>query len=180
MKPIVDNIVVQESKNLYKWATIFNRLQRNFFIEEVKLRREKQIEDFVLLNGFKRIKMVTDTDILASIKNKEVRSSVESDLVIITDQKFSRYPCPVLIQKIEWYLTRCPNLYLCLNRHYINIDNSYHDTELDANFNLAITQWLKKNLTNTTIIDLSLDYIDYGQAFTWAIPDRQYFITKHD
>ena len=180
MIPRVNNIIVQESKNLYKWARIFNRLQRNFFIEDLKLRREKQIEDFVLLNEFHRIKFVIDTDVLSAIKNREVPTSVESDLVIITDQKFSRYPCLFLLEKIKWYLNRCPNLYLCLNRHYINIDNSYHDTELDANFNLAITQWFKKNLTNITVIDMSLDYVDYGQAFTWAVPDRHYFLTKHD
>ena len=98
MKPIVDNIVVQESKNLYKWAKTFNRLQRNFFTEEPKLRREKQIEDFILLNEFKKIKFVRDTDVLDSVQNLAVLSSVESDLVVITDQKFSRYPCPIIIE----------------------------------------------------------------------------------
>jgi hypothetical protein len=173
------NIIIQESKNLYKWAKIFNRLQRNFFTEDIKLRREKQIEDFVFLNEFNKIKFVIDTDVLTSIKKYEVASSVESDLIIITDQKFSRYPCSVIIEKINWYLERCPCVYLCLNRHYINIDNSYHDFNLDANFNLAITQWLKKSLTHADIIDLSLDYLDCGHAFTWAIPDRHYFIKRH-
>ena len=117
MVPKVDNIIVQESKNLYKWARVFNRLQRNFFTEEIKLRREKQIEDFVLLNEFDKITLVTDTDVLTSIKKYEVDANVDSDLVIITDQKFSRYPCPAMIEKINWYLERCPCLYLCLNRH---------------------------------------------------------------
>jgi len=179
MKPIVDNIVVQESKNLYKWAKTFNRLQRNFFTEEPKLRREKQIEDFILLNEFKKIKFVRDTDVLDSVQNLAVLSSVESDLVVITDQKFSRYPCPIIIEKINWYLERCTCLYLCLNRHYINIDDSYHDFNLDSNFNLAITQWLKKSLGSADVLDLSIDYIDYGHAFTWAIPDRHYFIKRH-
>ena len=163
MVPKVDNIIVQESKNLYKWARVFNRLQRNFFTEEIKLRREKQIEDFVLLNEFDKITLVTDTDVF----------------VIITDQKFRRYPCPYMIEKINWYLERCKCLYLCLNRHYVNIDNSYHDYTLDSNFNLAITQWLKKSLGNSSVIDLSIDYLDCGHAFTWAIPDRHYFIKRH-
>jgi len=179
MVPKVDNIIVQESKNLYKWARVFNRLQRNFFTEEIKLRREKQIEDFVLLNEFDKITLVTDTDVLTSIKKYEVDANVDSDLVIITDQKFSRYPCPAMIEKINWYLERCPCLYLCLNRHYVNIDNSYHDYTLDSNFNLAITQWLKKSLGNSSVIDLSIDYLDCGHAFTWAIPDRHYFIKRH-
>ena len=73
-------------------------------------------------------------------------------------------------------LDRCP-LYLCLNRCYVNIDDSYHDTTLDSNFTLAITQLLKKSL-DADITDLSLNYVDYGNAFTWAVPDRHYFIRK--
>jgi hypothetical protein len=159
---------------------VFNRLQRNFFIENIKIRREQQIEDFIVLNEFKKVKFITDTDVLTDIQDRLNSTSAKFDLIVITDQKFSRYPCPVLIEKIKWYLTDCANLYLCLNRHYINIDNSYHDYTLDSNFNLAITQWLKKNLVDITIVDMSLDYVEYGQAFTWVIPDRHYFITRHD
>ena len=86
-----------------------------------------------------------------------------------------------MIELIKKQLDKCPNLYLCLNRHYVNIDNSYHDTTLDKNFTVAITQWLKKNLPGYDIVDLSLDYVDYGRHFTWAVPDRHYFIRKlHD
>ena len=49
-------LIVQPTRSLYRWSKIFNRLQRNFFIEETKLRREKQIEDFITLNGFKKVK----------------------------------------------------------------------------------------------------------------------------
>jgi hypothetical protein len=173
-------IVIDPSRPLYKWAKTFSRVQRNFFIEEVRLRREKQIEDFIVLNEFSNIKFVTDTDVFNTLNSAitKVNKLIDADLVVITDQKFSRYPCPVIIEKIEEYLDKCPNLYLCLNRHYINIDNSYHDTTLDDNFCLAITQWLKKNLSNCSIVDLSLNYIDYGQSFTWVIPDRQYFIKR--
>lgn len=43
---------VESPRGLYHWARIFNRLQRNFFVEPTKLRREKQIEDFIHLNGY--------------------------------------------------------------------------------------------------------------------------------
>lgn len=173
-------LIVQPTRALYKWAKIFNRLQRDFFIEETKLRREKQIEDFIILNGFKRVKFKTDTDVFKSFIIDRCEHSVDADLVVITNQKFSRYPCPEIINQIRKQLDKCSRLYLCLNRHYINIDNSYHDPLLDANFTVAIGQWLRKELAEFDIIDLSLDYIDYGHAFTWAVPDRHFYIKKHD
>lgn len=150
----------------------------NFFEGNTKLRREKQIEDFVYLNGYHKVKLIVDTDILSALKEKAVENISDSDIVIITDQKFSRYPCPEIIEKINNILTECDNLYLCLNRHYINIDNSYHDETLDENFNLAITQWLTKSLPDLKIVDMSLDYLDRGDYFTWAVPDRHYYISR--
>jgi hypothetical protein len=83
-----------------------------------------------------------------------------------------------MLEQIIKQLDKCSNLYLCLNRHYINIDNSYQDPTLDSNFTIAITQWLKKNLPEADVIDLSLDFVDYGRSFTWAVPDRHFFIRK--
>jgi hypothetical protein len=169
-------IVVQPTRALYKWSGIFNRLQRNFFTEPVELRRERQIRDFIKLNGYQQVRFKTDTDVFGNCAREE--RSATADLVVITDQKFSRYPCPVIIEKIQWHLEQCPALYLCLNRHYINIDNSYHDTALDNEFTVAITQWLKNSLPGVDVVDLSLNYLDTGQQFTWAVPDRHYFIRK--
>lgn len=175
-------VVISPTQPLYKWAKIFNHLQRNFFEDstDVKLRREKQIEDFIYLNDFKKVKVVQDTDVFVNPEHpfERCENSCEADLVVITDQKFSRYPCHAVPDRIRYYLNKCPHLYLCLNRHYINIDNTYCDPSLDKNFTLAITQWLKKSLDDCNIIDLSLDYVDHGQHFTWAIPDRHYYITK--
>ena len=173
-RPILP-IKVVPTRPLYKWSKIFNRLQRNFFIEPTKLRREKQIEDFLYLNNFICPYIVKDTDILNTYT--EFRTINNADIVVITDQKFSRYPCPEIIKQISEIIKKCPNLYLCLNKHYINIDNSYHDANLDTNFNLAIGQWLRKSLLDVSIVDLSLDFIDYGQSFTWAVPDRHFYIT---
>ena len=165
-------LIINPTQGLYKWSKIFNRLQRNFFEGEFELRRERQIKDFLILNGYTKVHYIKDTDIF--LDDSGVDISV-ADIIVITDQKFSRYPCPVIIKNIQLLLNYCP-LYLCLNRHYINIDNSYHDTTLDSNFPTAITQWLKKSLNDTTVIDMSLNYVDCGNAFTWAIPDRHYFI----
>ena len=172
-------IIIDPSRPLYKWSKGFNHIQKNFFNEDVTLRREKQIEDFIVLNEFKRIKFKIDTDIFNKLTDIErVNTSGEADLVVITDQKFSRYPCPALIEKIQEQLDKCPNLYLCLNRRYINIDNSYQDTSLSENFSLAVTQWLRKALPKLDIIDMSLDVEDYGNQFTWAVADRHYYIRK--
>jgi hypothetical protein len=168
------NLIVQPTEGLYKWSKIFNRLQRNFFEEEYDLRRERQIHDFLLLNDYENVHYIKDTDVF---KNSKTVPIDQADILVITDQKFSRYPCPIIIQNIQNYIKKCP-LYVCLNRHYINIDNSYHDHTLNSNFPIAITQWLKKSL-NATVIDLSLNYIDYGNAFTWAIPDRHYYICQN-
>ena len=168
------NITVEETQNLYKWAKFWNKIQRNYFVEDIQLRREKQITDFILLNGFTRVHYKIDTDVF--VGHPRVNSSSDADLVVITDQKFSRYPCIAMLDQIRKQINRCPNLYLCLNRHYINIDNTYTDFALSSNLNLAITQWLVKGLPELDIVDLSQDYIDSGTSFTWVIPDRHYYI----
>jgi hypothetical protein len=165
-------VSVETSRNLYRWAKTWHRRQKEFFVDDIKLRREKQIEDFILLNEFKSVVFETDTDVFVD----RAVSDDPADLIVITDQKFSRFPCRIMVEKIQERLFGCPRLYLCLNRHYINIDGSHHDPSLSHNFNLAITQWLKKSLPHCRILDLSLDYLDRGQHFTWVIPDRHYYI----
>ena len=168
-------LVIEPPRQMYKWARIFNRLQCNFFEEQpIKLRREKQIEDFIRLNGYQRVKFVTDTDLFDSMT--DIERADDADLIVITDQRFSRYPCPVIIERIQDRLEEFSALYLCLNRCYINVDNSYHDPSLSAHYPRAITQWLQRSLPDHDIIDLSLDYDERGLSFTWAVPDRHYFI----
>jgi hypothetical protein len=170
------NVEIISPKNLYKWASVWGKIQKNYYEEPVHLRREKQIEDFILLNEFKNVYVEKDTDIfknLISVESPEV-----ADLVLITNQQFSRLPCVEIINKIQELIDKCPKLFICLNRHYINIDNAYQDPLLSEHFPLAITQWLKKNLKGVKIIDMSLDYVDCGDYFTWVIPDRIYYIEK--
>ena len=160
---------------MYKWHKTYASIQKRYFKKEYKIRREKQIEDFVYLNNFKKVKIIKDNYILHKLKKLETNDDPE--IIIITDQKFSRYPCNDLIKEIQKLLQQSKKIYLCLNRYYINIDNSFHDSTLDDNPNLAITQWLKKSLPENKIIDLSLDYDDNGSWFTWVIPDRHFYIS---
>lgn len=170
------DISIYQPTTLYKWAGVWGKVQKSYYRDTVYLRREKQIEDFIFLNGFQNVYLEKDTDILKKLITTD--QIHQADLVVITDQKFSRMPCVGIIEKINEILDQCPDLFLCLNRHYINIDNTYHDLELDDNLNLAITQWLKKNLNNAKVIDLSLDYLDRGDWFTWVVPDRMYYIQR--
>lgn len=158
----------------YKWARNWGKIQLGFFEEDVALRRQKQVLDFARLNGYERLYIMSDTD--AFDGTPTVQHAAEADLVVLADQRFSRLSCGEIIHQIEHILTQCPNLYLCLNRHYINTDNTFRDSSLDNNFNRAITQWLVKSLPHHLVIDLSLDYLDCGDWFTWVIPDRHYFI----
>jgi hypothetical protein len=168
------NLVLVSTEDLYKWASVWGSLQRNYYKFPVQLRREKQIKDFILLNEFKNIYLERDTDVLESIMG--VPNPEEADLIVITDQKFSRRPCHGIVERINILMAQCPRMFICLNRHYINIDNTYHDNTLSEHYTLAVTQWLKKSLPNCTVIDMSLDYADTGDHFTWVIPDRMYYI----
>ena len=171
---LAKTVEVVEPKNLYKWASVWGKVQKNYYTGPVHLRREKQIEDFVCLNEFKSLYIEKDTDILKTLES--VPCPDQAELIIITDQKFSRLPCTALIDRILALLCQCPKMYLCLNRHYINIDNTYTDTSLSDHYPLAITQWLKKSLPQTQVIDLSLNVLDKGDWFTWVVPDRMYYI----
>ena len=172
-----NNVTIVENQNLYRWAKIWGKVQKDYYLDSVYLRREKQIEDFITLNEFKKIYILKDTDVLKTV-TEVVDNPSSADLIVITDMKFSRYPCTAMLEAVEQLLDQCPHLYLCLNRHYINIDDTYTDQTLSDNFNLAITQWLKKNLTKSKVIDLSLDYLDQGDWFTWVVPDRMYYIER--
>jgi hypothetical protein len=175
-KILGQTVDVISPQNLYKWAKAWGKIQKNFYPEPVYLRREKQIEDFVLLNEFKSLYIEKDTDILRNFIS--VGSPADADLIIITDQKFSRLPCYALIDRIESLLDQCSKMFLCLNRHYINIDSAYIDQSLSDHYPLAVTQWLKKNLPNVELLDFSLDVIDRGDWFTWVVPDRMYYIER--
>lgn len=173
-------IIVDTTQFLYKWNRSYGGFQKKYFVESIGYRRESAIESFVVLNGFTRIKFITETDILKNIKKTHgVENNYE--LLVIATQQFSRLPCTAIIEQIKKHLEVCPALYLCLTRWYLNIDNTYCDQTLDNNFLLAITQWLKKSLPNYDVVDLNLNRQEDGTFFTWVIPDRHYYIRRvHD
>jgi len=177
LKPARNNVVVEPTKPLYKWAKVYGGLQKKFFAEQVEYRREKQIESFITLNEFSSVDFITDTDILYKAKQTH-GNKPNPELLVVTDQKFSRYPCLGIVEKIKDYLKNYSALYICLNRCYINIDNSYSNTDLDSNYVLAISQWLRQSLRDYKVMSLSLDTVEEGQTFTWVIPDQHFYITK--
>jgi hypothetical protein len=77
-------------------------------------------------------------------------------------------------------LLQCPDLYICINRHYINIDNQPIGYDVPADFLVAITYWLQKELKNAVVVDMSRNYTDLGKHFTWSCPDRHYYIRAID
>jgi hypothetical protein len=164
---------------LYKWAKNFKRIQDRFYNKQYKLRRIQQIEDFITLNNFHKIYHVQETWLdLELPKRMFVKNAEEAELILVTHQGYSRYPCEGIIEQIEKWIGKCNKLYLCINRHYININNKKINLSLPSDFQKAITSWLQQSLTTCRVVDLSRNYIDYGKNFTWSLPDRHYFIEK--
>lgn len=65
-------LIIVKSESLYKWARSFKRVQERFYLRPSKLKREKQIEDFLYLNQFKNVFFITDTDVF----NKDLHPSI--------------------------------------------------------------------------------------------------------
>lgn len=171
------NIEVIPSKNLYKWAKNFKCIQDRFYDNKFKLRRLKQIEDFIKLNGYKNVYHIEEVRL--DLEIPVAADLTNADLILVTDQGYSRYPLTGIIEKINKLLLLCPNLYLCLNRHYLNIDNKKLSYAVPEDYQQAITFWLQTELKdNAMVVDISRDYIDYGKSFTWSCPDRHYYIRK--
>ena len=168
------NIVVADGQAVYKWHYNYKGVQLTYFGPDVGLRREKQIIDFIQLNQLGPVYVIKDNitfDELPSITD----TLANARTVLITDQKFSRLPCPEIIRQLNNYISQGFNVLVCLNRTYINIDNSYHDSTLSDNYQSAIMEWIVKNIQGT-ITNLSLEYFENGAYFTWVIPDQIFFI----
>ena len=170
---------VVEPFPLYKWAKNFKRIQDRVYDNQYKLRRIQQIEDFITLNNFKKVHHIEEVRIDLELSPNIYTDNInDSDLILVTHQGYSRYPCIGIVEQIREWLKSCPKLYICLNRHYLNIDNSKIDMDLPDDFLQAITFWLQKSLKDCVVIDMSRNYLDYGQNFTWSLPDRHYYIAK--
>ena len=170
-------IEVVHQPNLYRWSKSFRRVQEKFFPEEVKIRRIAAIEDFVRLNGYRKVYHVQDVDLALNLPEEWfVPKSSEADLVLLTALPISRWPCDKLVSAVHRY-SETADVYLCLNRNYLNITNQRIDLVLPDDYQEAIASWLKQSLPDRTVVDLSKDFVDTGTQFSWAIPDRCFFVS---
>jgi len=173
---VIKNKKIIETKDLYFWHKNWNKVQQSFFDEPYKLARIHKIEQFVANNQFKKVNHIKDNYI--DFNFDCVENMMEADLVLITDQKISRLSCEKIIKTIEVCLKKCSNVYLCLNRHYLNISGYPLNIELPDDYEEAIETWLKKSLQEHNVKNLSEKYVDDGCYFTWVIPDQHFHISK--
>jgi hypothetical protein len=170
-------IIIADGQPVYKWHYNYKGIQMTYFEPGIGLRREKQIIDFLKLNQLGPVYVMKDNITFDELTNHVtvVESIEQATTLLITDQKFSRLPCLEIIAQLNEFVRNGHHILICLNRTYINIDNSYHDTTLPDNYQLAITTWMKKNIQGT-VINLSMEYVEDGSYFTWVIPDQIFYI----
>lgn len=171
-------IVKDPGRHMFGWTKNFRRIQENFYDEEVRIRRFVDAEDFITLNGYRKVFVMTETDLGWQIPKEWFVDKLEdADLVFVADQRLSRLPCFEIINEIK-RLTANADGYITFNRHYLNIDNRKIDLELPDDYIQAITSWMKQSLPEYVVTDLSRNYLDNGQQFTFALGDRQYSVVK--
>lgn len=159
----------------------WNKIQLRYFKEDCKIRREKNLEDFIVTNGIKRVHLIKDNSILDDFLLANQIETVDADsaeLVIITSQQFSRLDVSVMIEKLRSLLDSCPRIYFCLNKYYLNANESVCLTDLTENYDSAIVEWLLKNIPGSIIINLTETFVEDGSCFTWVVPSSEILICK--
>ncbi len=168
-----NKVIIEE--NFHKWHKNWGRMQKKFTTDPHELYEKVKIEKFVQENQFKRVFHIKDNYLDFTFNT--VESVKDADLVLITDQKFSRTTCKQIIENINSLLEDCPDIFLCLNRHYLNITGTETDDSLPDDYESAIEQWLRKAL-GLPIVNYSERFLDDGQYYTWVIPDQKFYIKK--
>ena len=56
-------IKVVKTESLYKWAKNFKRIQERFYEEPIKLKRIKNIEDFITLNNYRKVYFIGEVEL---------------------------------------------------------------------------------------------------------------------
>ena len=159
----------------------WNRLQLRYFGEECKSRREKNIEDWIINNGVCSVHLIKDNDILDQFLNNYQIAQVpvdQADLIIITDQRFSRLDTSVMIDKLKKLLTECPRIYFALNKYYLNANEAEIYSNLPENFDHAVVTWLSQQLPDAVILNRSEIFVEDGSCFTWVVPSCEILICK--
>jgi hypothetical protein len=157
------------------------RAQFRYFEEECKLGREKNIEDFIL-NNAKHVHFYKDNPAFDSFLEQHPEINIvpinQADLLVITHQGFSRLDTGVIVYNLTHLIKQVPKIYLCLNKHYINYNDSTVDSTLPNDYNQAITQWLQKALPETIVNNISTNFDETGSDFTWVIPPCEILICR--
>lgn len=166
----------------HKWMhPTWDKIQLRYFKEDCKIRREKNIEDFIITNGIKKIHLIKDNLILENFLKKnniETVPASHSELVVITSQQFSRLHPGIMIKKLTDLVNNTPIVYFCLNKYYLNSIESVCNKDLDDNYDAAVVQWLKQQIPNTNIVNLTETFIEDGSCFTWVVPSSEILICR--
>jgi hypothetical protein len=83
-----------------------------------------------------------------------------------------------LLQKLNALLQQCPMIYFCLNKYYLNSNESIVCPDLVDNYDAAIVQWLIRNIHNSRVINLTEIFVEDGSCFTWVVPSSEILICK--
>lgn len=159
----------------------WGKIQLRYFGPNCKIIREKNIEDFIVNNGIKTVHLVKDNTILDDFILDQGISVVDptlAELVVITDQRFSRLSPGIIISKLQNYLDSCSRIYFALNRYYLNANESFVDPNLPEHYDTAIVRWLEDNLKDVIVLNISEIFQEDGAHFTWVVPSCELLICK--
>jgi hypothetical protein len=152
-----------------------------YFVEDCKIRREKNIEDYIINNGVSRVHVIKDNLILDDFfatHGTQLVDPEQAELIIITDQGFSRLSANNMLADLNRLLDKCPRIYFALNRYYLNANEDVKDTALPEHYDHAIVEWFTKNLNNAIVLNRSEIFVEDGSCFTWVVPSCELLICK--
>lgn len=175
------NITYQQHPHVWRQKS-WGRIQVRLFQEDCKIRREKNLEDYIINNGVDKVYVLKDNKILDSFfedqKIEIVTSPTSAELIIITDQRFSRLTAKNMLEQLNALLDQCPRIYFCLNRYYLNAAETTVDPALPENYDTAIVHWFEKHLTNAIVLNRSEIFPEDGSCFTWVVPSCELLICR--
>lgn len=183
MKPVIFKTnPLENRRTVYNHKDWF-RKQFKYFVEDCKLLREKKLEDFILNNGYTKLHVIRDNTVLEDFldANSQITQVPieQAELLVITDQRFSRITAKNIINGLNNYLTQVPAIYLCLNKLYLNYNDEFAvDYVLPEDEDAAVTQWLRTELSDARVFNLSTKFQETGANFTFVLPPCEHLICR--
>lgn len=159
----------------------WGKIQLRYFGPGCKVIREKNIEDYIINNGVRRVHHISDNNVLVDFVRSndiELVPPSDADLIVITSQRFSRLDVSVIVDKLRYLLDACPRVYFALNRYYLNANESTVDTTLPDHYDTAIVRWLESSLPETVVINRSEIFKEDGSWFTWVVPSCEVILCR--